>query len=98
MRPQRVLIKSTPTKCELLLILSTAYLAYPWRTRGAALRRERDYTEVWIMQRASGVTAFGPETVEGPNNPASHAAELPDAAGSLIQCLQTDPACVTRLM
>lgn len=39
----------------------------------------------FIMQGASGVTTFGPETAEGPNDLASHAAELPEAAASPTQ-------------
>lgn len=52
-------IKSLLCASELRLNSFSAYLVYSLRTGGLVFRKDHDYAQVWITQRASGATAPG---------------------------------------
>ncbi len=46
-----------------------------FKNRGLAFRKDHDYAQVWITQRARGANALGPQTIKGPDNPLFHTAQ-----------------------
>lgn len=76
--------QSPLTKCELLVLHLQCTLGVSLENKGGGTRqRAWLYTSVDYAESKWG-DCLGPESVEGPNNPASHAAQLPQAAASWV--------------